>query len=86
MLLATIELLAAPIARLSLSMLRYGPPAFFGLADLFVVACLAYDVVSRRRVQPATAWGAALVVGSQPLRLWRGGTAAWLAFASGVTR
>jgi hypothetical protein len=74
------------IARLSLSLLRYGPPAFFGLADLFVVACLVYDVASRRRVQPATAWGAVIVVGSQPLRLWLGGTAAWLAFASWVTR
>jgi len=86
MLLATIGLLAAPIARLSLQVLRYGPPAFFGLADLFVVACLVYDLVSRRRVQPATAWGAALVVASQPFRLWFGGTAAWLTFASWITR
>jgi uncharacterized membrane protein YozB (DUF420 family) len=86
MLLATIALLAAPIARLSLQVLRYGPPAFFGLADLFVVACLVYDMVSRRRVQPATAWGAALVVASQPFRLWLGGTTAWLTFASWITR
>jgi FtsH-binding integral membrane protein len=86
MLLATIGLMAAPIARLSLQVLRYGPPAFFGLADLFVVACLGYDIVSRRRVQPATAWGAAFVVASQPFRLWLGGTTAWLTFASWITR
>jgi hypothetical protein len=86
MLLATIGLLAAPIARLPFALLRAGPPAFFGLTDLFVLACVAYDLATRRRVQPATAWGAGLIVASQPFRLWLGGTSAWLGFAGWLTR
>jgi hypothetical protein len=85
MLLATIALLAAPIARLPFALLRAGPPAFFGLADLFVIACVMYDLATRRRVQQATAWGAGLIIASQPFRLWLGGTAGWLAFASWLT-
>lgn len=86
MLLATISLLAAPIARLPLGLLRAGPPAFVGLADLFVIACVIYDLATRRRVQQATGWGAGLIIISQPFRLWLGGTAGWLAFASWLTR
>jgi hypothetical protein len=85
MTLATAALTAAPIARLP-GVLHGGPPAFFGLADLFVVACLAYDVVARGRVHPATAWGALFLVASQPLRLMISGTEGWLAFAGWITR
>jgi hypothetical protein len=86
MLLATIALLSAPIARLPLGILKAGPPAFFGLADLFIVAMLLYDLATRRRVHPATIWGGLFIVVSQPLRLMIAGTPAWLAFAGWLTR
>jgi hypothetical protein len=86
MLLATIALLAAPIARLPFGILQAGPPAFFGLADLFLLPCFIYDKVARGRIHPATVWGSLVIVASQPLRLMLGGTAAWLAFASWLTR
>ncbi|MCA1636547.1 MAG: hypothetical protein LC802_23375 [Acidobacteria bacterium] len=85
MLLATISILAAAIARLPFEFLKAGPPAFFSLTDLFIVACLVYDLGVRGRVHRATAWGGLLIVASQPLRLWLGGTSVWLAFASWLT-
>jgi len=86
MTLSMISLLAAPIARLHFPLLPPGPPTFFGLADLFIVAMLVYDLSTRRKVHPATIWGGLLVVASQPLRLMISGTPAWLAFASWLTR
>jgi hypothetical protein len=86
MTLAMITLLPAPIARMSFLPLPPGPPTFFGLADLFIVAMLAYDLATRRKVHPATVWGGLLVVASQPLRLMIAGTPAWLAFAGWLTR
>lgn len=86
MTLATVSLLSAPIARLPLEFMKAGPPAFFGLTDLFILALLVYDLVTRRRVHPATALGGLLIVVSQPLRLVISGTPAWLAFAGWLTR
>jgi hypothetical protein len=85
MTLATIALLSAPIARLRFDFLPPGPPTFFGLTDLFIVACIIYDLATRRRVHPATLWGALFIVASQPLRLMISGTPAWLAFAGWLT-
>jgi hypothetical protein len=78
--------MSAPIARLPFGVLRAGPPAFFGLTDLFIVALLAYDLVTRRRIHPATIWGGLVIVASQPLRLMVSGTSAWLALAGWLTR
>jgi hypothetical protein len=64
---------------------QVGPPAFFGLTDLFIVAMLVYDLATRRKVHPATIWGGLVVVASQPLRLMISGTPAWLAFAGWLT-
>jgi hypothetical protein len=87
MLLATISILDAAIARLPFAFIKQvGPLAFFGLADLFIVACLLYDVIARRRLHPATVWGGLLIVFSQPLRLVIGNTHAWLAFATWLTQ
>jgi len=86
MTLATISLMSAPIARLPFGLLRAGPPAFFGLTDLFIVAQLVYDLATRRRIHPATIWGGLLIVASQPLRLMISGTSAWMAFAGWLTR
>jgi hypothetical protein len=87
MLTATISILVAAIARLPFAFIQAGgPPVFFGLTDLVLLACIFYDTVAHRRLDPAYLWGGLLVVVSQPLRLALGGTAAWLAFAHWLTR
>lgn len=86
MTLSMIALLSAPIARLPFDLMKAGPPAFFGLTDLFIVAMLVYDLAVRRRVHPATIWGGLLILISQPLRLMIAGTPAWKAFAEWLTR
>jgi hypothetical protein len=87
MLLATISILPAATARLPFAFIQQvGPLAFFGLADLFIVACLLYDLVARRRLHRATVLGGLVVVVSHPLRLLIGNTQAWLTFATWLTR
>ncbi|HLG57727.1 MAG TPA: hypothetical protein VI485_20455 [Vicinamibacterales bacterium] len=79
MLLATISLLDAPLARWP------GAPSslfqIYILVDLFIVAGILYDLVSRRRVAPAYLWGGLLIVAGQWLRDVVGQTEAWHAFA-----
>ena len=77
MLLATINLLDAPIARWPGAP---GPTAVYVLVDLFIVAGILYDLVARRRVDPVYVWGGAIVVAGQVLRDVVGQTAAWQAF------
>jgi hypothetical protein len=86
LLLATISILPAAIARLPFALLQAGPLAFFGLTDLFIVLCLLYDLLSRGRFHRTTVWGGLLLVLSQPLRLLIGDTYAWLAFANWLTQ
>ena len=85
MLTSTISILTPAIARLP-GVLPAGPLAFFALTDLFVVACLVYDRVTRGRVHPAFWWGGGLLLASQVGRLAIAGTATWLAFATWLTR
>ncbi|MGI8837616.1 MAG: hypothetical protein ACR2H4_13410 [Pyrinomonadaceae bacterium] len=85
MLLATISILAAAIARLPFPIMKAGPPAFFGFTDAFVVACIVYDLITLKRVHRATVFGAILIIASQPLRLMLGETHAWLSFANWLT-
>jgi hypothetical protein len=86
-LLATIGILPAAVARLPFAFIQQGGPlAFFGLADLFIVPCLIYDLVTRGRPHRATVLGGALIVISQPLRLLIGNTHTWLAFAAWLTQ
>jgi len=87
MLVATIGILPAAIARLPFDfILHYGPLAFFGLADLFIIPCLVYDLIMRGRPHRATVLAAALIVISQPLRIMIGNTHAWIAFATWLTQ
>jgi nitrate/nitrite transporter NarK len=86
MLLATISILTAAVARLPFEFLKAGPPAFFALTDLFILPCLLYDLATRRRVHRATLWGGLLIIASQPLRLMIAGTHAWIAFATWLTQ
>ncbi|MEO8443874.1 MAG: hypothetical protein ABI567_02580 [Gammaproteobacteria bacterium] len=83
MVLASISILAAAIARIPLAFIfNGGPPVFFALLDVLVLSVLAYDFFRHGRVHTAYRWGAALLILSQPLRLAVSGTAPWLAFAN----
>jgi len=84
MLLAYVSIITAAIARLP-GVLPLGPPAFFGLSFLFVVAGAIYDFVSRGRVHKVYLWGGAIIIASIPLRLAIGNTSAWQAFAKMLT-
>jgi len=85
MLLSIVSVLTAAIARWPY-VLPLGPLVFFGLTDLFVVALAWHDRRSLGRVHPATLWGGLLLIASQVGRLVISGTAAWLAFATWLTR
>ena len=83
MLLAAVNLLAPAIARIPLHFIQAGGPlVFFGLTDLCLLACAAYDSVKNRRLHPAFLWGTLLIIASQPLRLMLSGTDIWLRFAT----
>jgi hypothetical protein len=84
MLLATVNLATPAIARWP-GVFNFGPPAFFGLTDLFVVALAIWDFRTRGRLHPVTLWGGLLIIVSQPLRLVVSGTESWLAFARWAT-
>jgi hypothetical protein len=79
MLLATISILDAAVARMP-GMLAAGPLAFFALADLFIVAGIAYDVVSRGRIHAVWVYGGFAIVISQIARLVLSATATWASF------
>jgi hypothetical protein len=85
MLLAYISIIAAATARWP-GVLPLGPLVFYGLAFIFLLAAVIYDLITRRRVHPAYIWGGGALVASVPLRLMIAGTAAWRAFAEFVTR
>lgn len=86
MLLSSLAMLGAAFARLPLDFVRTaGPLLYFGLTDLFVLACVVYDTRTNRRLHPAFGWGALLVVTSHPLRLMLAGTPAWMRFATWLT-
>jgi hypothetical protein len=84
MLLATINLITAAIARWP-GVLSAGPVAFFGVTDLFIVAIGVWDFRTRGRLHPVTLWGGLAIIASQPLRLVVSGTEGWLAFARWAT-
>jgi len=85
MLIGSISIITAAIARWPFGVLAAGPPVFFGLTDLFVVPLVVWDLTTRRRLHPATLWGGVALVVSQALRLLVSGTDAWLAFARWLT-
>ncbi len=83
MLLTSLSMLPAAIGRIPLEFIRTGGPlAFFGLTDLLILICVAWDTKVNRRLHPAFGWGALLVIASHPLRLMLGGTDAWMKFAT----
>lgn len=87
MLLATIAILPAAVARLPFDFIQaVGPLAFFGIPDLLVVACAVFDLTQLRRIHPATLWGGLFLVLSHPIRMVIAPTSAWLAVAGWITQ
>jgi hypothetical protein len=87
MLLGTIAILPAAVARLPIGFIETGGPlVFFGLSDLFILPMIVFDIATRGRPHRATLIGGALIVISHPLRMIVGGTHAWLAFATWITQ
>jgi hypothetical protein len=80
MLLAYVSIIVAAVARFP-GVLPLGPLAFFGLAFLFIVAGIIFDLRTRGRVHPVYVWGGTLLLVSVPLRLALSTTDAWKAFA-----
>lgn len=83
MLIATINMLQAAIARITPPSLyeTFGPLAPFYLTDLFIVAIVIYDLLTYRRLHSVTLWAGLATIVSQPLRLAVGSTEAWQGFA-----
>lgn len=84
MLLAYISIIAAAVARLP-GVLPLGPLGFYGLAIIFLVIAVIYDLGSRHRVHKAYVLGGALLIASVPLRLALSGTGMWRAIAQFLT-
>ena len=84
MLLATISILDAAIARLPFAFLRTSTWSFMAMTDVLVIAAILYDVASRRRVHPAYLWGGLLIVVVQALRIPVGETETWKTIASAL--
>lgn len=83
MLLASLSILTAAIARFPIDFIEPGRPlVFFGLTDLCILACVAFDTIRNRRLHPAFLWGTLFIIASQPLRLSLSGTDSWLRFAA----
>jgi FtsH-binding integral membrane protein len=83
-LIATIGLTIAAIARWPLAMVNRDPVAAGRFSYIFLLMLAAYDLWSTRRVHRATLWAGALLIFVQQVRAPIGTTAAWHAFASWV--
>lgn len=83
LLLSSLGILTAAIARIPIAAIHNGGlPLFFGLTDLCVLLCIAYDTVKNRRLHPAFGWGFLFIIASQAFRFWLAGTPQWLQFAT----
>ena len=85
MLIATVSLLGAAMARVTGTPGAGGPLVFFGVPDLLLVCGAIYDRRTRGSVHPAYKWGAGLVVASQVVRLALLKSSLWLAIATSLT-
>jgi hypothetical protein len=81
MLLATLAILDAATTRWPLHFIQTTKWGYYAAIDAIILAAVAYDVVSTRRVARAFAWGVPLVIGAQIARELIGATPLWKSFA-----
>ena len=87
MVLGTSAFLTAAVHRLLMWLVdpAVTPPVFFGATDLFIVALVGYDLLSRGRVHAATLWGGVTIVVAQAGSLLLAGSSTWMTFARWIT-
>jgi hypothetical protein len=83
-LLATTSLLVAAIARLPFAFLSRKNPIDGAVSDLFLLALVAYDLWSTRKIHRATLWSGLFLLVIQQSRIPIGKTALWHTFATWV--
>jgi hypothetical protein len=84
MLLSTISLLDAAVARWPIAGLADAPLAQYAIADAFIAAAMLYDFASRRSVSPVYLWGGLAIVVEQWARDALGATAVWQSLAAKI--
>ncbi|HLK03919.1 MAG TPA: hypothetical protein VKT53_05720 [Candidatus Acidoferrum sp.] len=82
--LATTAILVAAIARLPFAFSLRKNPIDGALSDLFLVALIAYDLWSTRKIHRATLWSGIFLIIVQQSRIPIGKTALWHSFATWV--
>ncbi len=82
--LATTALLVAAIARLRMAFSARNNRVDGLLSDLFLLALIAYDLWSTRKIHRVTLWAGLVLVVIQQIRIPLGQTAAWHSFANWV--
>ena len=83
-LVATVALMTAPIARLPFALIHRKPPMAHLASYIFLLILAAYDLLSARRVHRATLWAGGFLVFMQQFSAPIGKTAIWHAFATWV--
>jgi hypothetical protein len=81
MLLATLAILDAATSRWPLQFIQTTKWGYYAAIDVIILAAVAYDIASTRRVARAFAWGVPLIIGAQIARELIGSTAIWKSFA-----
>jgi hypothetical protein len=84
MLLATLSLLDAAVARWPIPGIGDAPLAYYAVTDAFIVAAMLYDFASRRSVSPVYVWGGLAIVVEQWSRDALGATAVWQSLAAKI--
>lgn len=84
MLVATLSLLDAAVARWPIPGIADSPLAYYGVTDAFIAAAIAYDFASRRSVSPVYLYGALAIVLEQWARDPLGATAVWQELATKI--
>ncbi|MBK9163644.1 MAG: hypothetical protein IPM21_06960 [Acidobacteria bacterium] len=86
MLLTAFNFMPAAVARVPIASLQsLGPVWFFGFPDLMLIILLVFDTWRNRRLEPAFALGALLLIASHPIRLAMMESETWLAAARWMT-
>ncbi len=83
-LMATIAITPAAIARLPFAFVHRKPPMAYLVSYVFLVLLLVYDLWSARKIHRATLWTGAFLVIRHEISMPIAKTAAWHAFASWV--